>query len=145
MRLITLFVIFFFWFPTLSFAQKSDLPSPMDSRGFPLDFGLGESFAGSQTVSVTAYNISQSFQVPSVAPNANRAYRHLYILNQSTTRTVTVAFGTSSSIESTDSMIIRPGYGLIFEPILFGKPLNREYIYFKVDSTGSAAVDFTVF
>jgi hypothetical protein len=133
----------FFWIGELAIAQQSTIPAPRDARGNTLSHGLGSSYSSELSVDVTAYNISDSYQVPSSGNDALRAFRHIYVLNQSADRTVFVCFGDSSGC-TTDAMIVFPEIGLIFEPVLFGAAVGKEYIYFKLDSAGTADIHLAV-
>lgn len=125
------------------YAQQSTIPTPRDAKGYPLSHGLGGSYASSVVVTVTSYDTSVRYQVPSSGNDAMRAFRHIYVLNRSTTRTVSVCFGDENGCTD-DAMIVRPEYGLIFEPVLFGAAVGKEYVYFKLDAAGSANVDVSV-
>lgn len=143
MKQLKLLITIFTLFTANALAQQSAIIAPRDARGNPLSFGLGGSYATSAVVSVTAYDVSERYQVPSSGLDANRAFRHLYVLNRSTTRAVSICIGDSTGCTD-DAMIVRPGYGLIFEPILFGAATGKEYIYYKLDAAGSANIDVAV-
>lgn len=123
--------------------QTSYYPLPRDSNNFPLEQGLGPSYAGSVTVTSTSYDPVQTYIVPSSGNDGKRAYRHLYVLNRSSTRTIYVCVNDEVSCTD-DAMIVRPGYAMIFEPLLFGLAVGKGYVYFKLDSAGTAPVDVAV-
>ena len=124
----------------LAQAQRLDYPLPRDARDEVLYFGVGNSYAFELTVVSSSYDTGVRYQLPVAGDDVNRAYRHLYILNPDATRTVYACFGDSSGC-SVDSMKVRPGYGLVFEPLLFGAKSNKGYIYLRLDSAGSVLVD----
>jgi len=132
----------FFWLGEQAIAQQSLMSLPRDARNNPLESGLGGSYAASQTITVTAYNVSQRYQVPSSGLDVNRAYRHFFLLNRDAVDTITVCFGDATGC-SDNAVIVRPGYGVVFEPVLFGKAVGKEYVYFKTD-LGPADIDVAV-
>lgn len=126
-----------------SMAQRSTIPMPKDANNFPLESGLGDTYATSAIVTTTTYDPAQTYQVPSSGNDALRAYRHIAILNRSTSRSVYVCFGASDSCTQ-NAIIIRPEFGIALDHVLFGKAVGKEYIYFKLDSAGTANVDLSV-
>lgn len=113
---------------------------PRDAKNNALIFGLGNPYAS--TITVTASTYVANYTLPTSGLDANRVYRHLYAYNPDANRTVYVCFGDSTGC-STDSYIIRPGYGLVFEPLLFGAPVGSPLVYFRLDASGSVNVDLS--
>ena len=130
-------------FAVPAWAQQLTYELPRDARNTPLYSGVGNPIAFTLTPTLDTYDTSVRYQLPSTGINTNRVYRHLYILNPSSTRTAYVCFGSSTGC-SQDSFIVRPGYGLVFEPLRFGKAVDTEYVYVRLDAAGSQTVDVTV-
>lgn len=126
-----------------AFAQRSTIPAPRDANNFPLEAGLGPAYATTVSVTVTAYDGTVRYQVPSDGNDALRAFRHIMILNRSTTRTVSVCFGGDDPC-SQNAIIVRPEIGMSLDHVLFGKATGSEYVYFKLDSAGTASIDVIV-
>ncbi len=117
-------------------AQQLTYPLPNDANNRILYFGVANPYAFQLTATTNAYDTSVRYQLPSTNKDTNRVYRHLSVINPSATRTVYVCFGNSSGC-SVDSIIVPPGYQLVYEPLRFGKAVDYEYVYIKLDSAGS--------
>ena len=128
---------------SLSLAQQLSYPLPRDARDNVLYFGVGNPFAFTLTATSDAYDTAVRYEVPTNGLNAKRVFRHLYILNPSATRTAFVCFGDATGC-TVDSFIVRPGYGLVFEPILFGSLHNTGYVYVRLDAAGSQVLDLSI-
>jgi len=125
------------------FAQQLTYPLPIDANRNPLALGVGNPYAFTLTPTTNVYDVAVRYLLPSSGLDTNRVYRHLYILNPSATRTVYVCFGNVSGC-SQDSYIVRPGYGLVFEPLRFGVPVGISYVYVRLDAAGSQVIDLSV-
>jgi len=110
-----------------------------------LPLALGNPYAVTLTTSSASYDVSVRYQVPSSGNDAQRAFRTVAVVNPSATRIAYFCFGNSSGC-STDSIIVRPGYAIVFEPLLFGKAVadNKEYIYMRADSAAALTADLMV-
>jgi hypothetical protein len=124
-------------------AQQLTYRLPRDANNAVLYSGVGNPYAFTLTPTTASYSISVRYQIPSTGVDTNRVYRHLYVLNRSATRTAYVCFGDDSGC-SVDSFIVRPGYGLVFEPLRFGKAVDLEYVYARLDAAGTQELDFAV-
>jgi len=128
---------------TTGIAQQSILRLPRDAANQPLDLGLGIPYAFTLTPTTASYDVGVRYELPKTGDNTGRVYRHLYILNRSVTRTAYVCFGTAAGC-SVDSFIVRPGYGLVFEPLRFGDAVGTPFVYVRLDDVGSQELDLTV-
>lgn len=129
-------------FSSLSFAQQLSYPLPRDARDNVLYFGVGNPYAFELTATTSSYTTGVRYQLPTSGNDVKRVYRHLYVYNPDSTRIVYICFGDSSGC-STDSYKVRPGFGLVFEPIRFGEPVGTGYVYMRLDSAGSVTADLS--
>lgn len=136
-------IIFLILFSATAMAQQLTFRLPRDAGNTPLSFGVGNPYAFELAPTSDAYSTDVRYEIPSSGADTNRAYRHLYVLNRSGVRTVYVCFGNADGC-STDSFIVRPEYGLVFEPLRFGAAVGLGYIYVRLDEDGAANVDLSV-
>jgi len=135
---------FLFFWGLGAMAQQSIYRLPRDAANNQLYFGLGASYSGTVSVAITSYGTGAKVQLPSTGSDTNRAYRHLMIKNPDASLSIYICLDDSSITCATDAMIVRPGYTYIFEPLLFGKSVGKEFIYFKLSSGGTVSADYSV-
>jgi hypothetical protein len=133
--LITLFSV------SVSKAQQLTYPLPIDANRAPLYFGVGNSYAFQLTPTTSAYSTMVRYQLPTAGDDINRVYRHLSVINPSTTRTLYICFGNASGC-TVDAIIVPPEYQLVYEPLRYGNPVGFGYIYAKLDAGGSVTATF---
>jgi hypothetical protein len=124
-------------------AQQAIMSLPRDATNIPLDQGLGNPYAFTLTPTTASYDAAVRYEIPKTGNDTGRVYRHLYVLNPSATRTAFVCFGDANGC-TIDSFIVRPGYGLVFEPIRFGAAVGTPFVYVRLDDAGSQVVDLSI-
>lgn len=138
-----LMVLAFFSIEAL--AQQSVLPLPTDARANPLIAGLGEPYLFELTITNTTFNTSNRITLSSTGQDLRRVYRHFWVHNTSTDRTAYFCFGGATAC-STASSKAGPGIGFVDDFSYFGLAASTgtQYIYYKLDSSGTASVDVRV-
>lgn len=125
--------------PSIVFGQRSQLGLPTDNKATPLIAGLGLPAMCETTVTTATY--TEYCAVPaSTGENTGRAWRHIQIYNPSTSKSVYVCFGGTSSC-STDMIKIRPGAAVTQDFALFGPSNAAPRIWLRLSSAGSEVVD----
>jgi hypothetical protein len=124
-------------------AQQSILRLPRDGANAPMSHGMGLPYGFVLTPTTDAYDNSIRYQLPSTGNDTNRVYRHISVYNPSASRTLYICFGGSSGCTG-DNIIVPPSVALVYEPIRFGKSVDTEYVYVRLDSAATVAVTFGV-
>jgi tetrahydromethanopterin S-methyltransferase subunit H len=120
-------------------AQRAQLGLPTDNKATPLIAGLGLPAMCETTVTTATY--TEYCAVPSSSgENTGRAWRHIQIYNPSTSKSVYVCLGGTSSC-STDMIKIRPGAAVTQDFALFGPSNEAPRIWLRLSASGSEVVD----
>lgn len=140
---VSLLVLFLFAYFGISkaWSQQLTYPLPNDANNRILYFGVGNPYAFQLTPTTSSYDTGVRFQLPSSGLDKNRVYRHLSVINPSDVRSLSICFGDSSGC-TTDMIIVPPGYQLVYEPLRFGLPVGLEYVYAKLDASGTVTATF---
>ena len=123
------------------YAQQLNYRLPRDAANQPLSFGVGNPYSFVLTATADTFGTSVRYQIPSTGIDAGRAYRHISVINPSLNRTIYICFGDVLGC-STDMIIVPPEFSLVYEPLRFGKAVDTEYVYMRLDTAGS--VDATI-
>lgn len=123
-------------------AQRSAMGLPVDNKGTPLIAGLGLPSTCTQTVTTATY--TENCAIPAnTGDNTGRMYRHIQVYNPSSTASVFVCLGNSTSC-ATDMIKIRPGAAVTQDFALYGPGNLVTNIWFRLSSAGSEVVDVNV-
>lgn len=130
-------------FSQMALSQQLTYRLPRDANNTPLMFGVGNPYAYEMAPVLATYDTGMRIQVPSAGNDVKRVYRHIGVTNLDATRTVYICFGDATGC-TIDGMILPPLYSKAYETLRFGKPVNFEYIYLRLDSAGTANVTVEV-
>ena len=125
--------------PLHSYAQRAVQALPTDNKSTPLIAGLGLPAMCETTVTAATY-VAFCAVPASSGDNTGRSWRHIQIYNPSTTKSVYVCLGDTSSC-STDMIKIRPGAAVTQDFALFGPSNSAPRIWLRLSSAGSEVVD----
>lgn len=139
-------IFFLFLLSAAAAAQQAVLPLPRDARNNPLMAGLGEPQLYELTITNTTYGTGNRITLPSTGDSTNRVYRHFWVYNADASRTAYFCFGAAAAACSTSIIKVRPGMGFVDDFSYFGLASSQGtgYIYYKLDSSGTASVDVRV-
>jgi hypothetical protein len=126
-----------------SVGLESTLVLPVDKNGIPLQENSLGLPTFSEAVTLTTSSYVSLLTVPATGHNATRVYRHMIVKNPSSTRTLYICFGDSSSC-ATNMLKIPASTTIAYDGLYFGAPTSVVKIYGKLDDTGSVVPELTI-